>query len=329
MPSVRCSRVAAHRGRPARSALSSLVNKRGRHPEFSAEDEELSRTSSRQAVRALRNARQFEAEKKVEELDALLAVSREITATLDLDKVMQTIVNATAALDRSTTAARSRSCSAGAAASGPSPGMAQLDRKDPKIKTDRGAAPVGVSSPGPTSTSRRTDDGAIADRPPRDRGKVPRLLRGDGLKAFYARDPARTTRARLGVLAFESQRADRSSNDGSRDLLHILVNQATVAVRNAQLYQQVPLAGFFKPLLEKRRRLLEIPQKKRLAYGAAALARDRPRCSSSPGGSASRPRRAFFPAGGRRSTAGVDGVVDSVLHREGETVSAGRGDRER
>ena len=66
-----------------------LANKRGRHPEFTAEDEELLQDLSRQAVRALRNARQHEAEKKVEELDALLAVSREITATLDLDKVMQ------------------------------------------------------------------------------------------------------------------------------------------------------------------------------------------------------------------------------------------------
>jgi len=63
-----------------------LANKRGRHPEFSAEDEELLQDVARQAVRALRTARQHEAEKKVQELDALLAVSREITATLDLDK---------------------------------------------------------------------------------------------------------------------------------------------------------------------------------------------------------------------------------------------------
>ena len=77
-----------------------LANKRGRHPEFTAEDEELLQDLARQAVRALRNARQHEAEKKVEELDALLTVSREITSTLDLDKVMQTIVNATRRPDR-------------------------------------------------------------------------------------------------------------------------------------------------------------------------------------------------------------------------------------
>ena len=55
---------------------------------------------ARQAVGALRHVRQYEAEKRVAELDALLAVSREITSTLDLDKVMRTIVNATSALIR-------------------------------------------------------------------------------------------------------------------------------------------------------------------------------------------------------------------------------------
>src|SRR5262245_14042488 len=77
-----------------------MTNKRGRHPEFTPADEELVLDRARQAVRAIRNAKLFEAEKKVEELDALLAVSREITATLDLDKVMSTVVNASSALIR-------------------------------------------------------------------------------------------------------------------------------------------------------------------------------------------------------------------------------------
>ena len=45
-----------------------------------------------------------------------------------------------------------------------------------------------------------------------------------------------------------------------------------MAVRNAQLYQQVPLAGFLKPLLEKRRRLLKIPLRRRQAWGIGAAA---------------------------------------------------------
>ena len=75
-----------------------VANKRGRVHEFSDDDAELLEDLGKQAVRALRIARQHEAERRVEELDALLAVSREITATLDLDKVMRAIVNATSAL---------------------------------------------------------------------------------------------------------------------------------------------------------------------------------------------------------------------------------------
>ncbi|HYT31929.1 MAG TPA: GAF domain-containing protein, partial [Thermoanaerobaculia bacterium] len=110
-----------------------LVNKRGRHPEFSPEDDELLNDLSRQAVRALRNARQYEAEKKVEELDALLAVSREITSTLDLDKVMKTIVNGTAALvryDRCAIAIQDR----GRLRLGAVSGTGNLDRKNPDVR---------------------------------------------------------------------------------------------------------------------------------------------------------------------------------------------------
>ncbi|HKD20232.1 MAG TPA: GAF domain-containing protein, partial [Thermoanaerobaculia bacterium] len=110
-----------------------LVNKRGRHPEFSPEDEELLTDLARQAARALRVARQHEAEKKVEELDALLAVSREITATLDLDKVMGTIVNATSTLipyERCAIGIFEK----GRLRLGAVSGAAEIDRKDPNVR---------------------------------------------------------------------------------------------------------------------------------------------------------------------------------------------------
>ena len=37
-----------------------------------------------------------------------------------------------------------------------------------------------------------------------------------------------------------------------QDLLAILVNQATVAVRNAQLYKQVEIPGFLRPFADRR-----------------------------------------------------------------------------
>jgi GAF domain-containing protein/multidrug resistance efflux pump len=295
-----------------------LVNKRGRHPEFTSDDEELLQDLARQAVRALRNARQHEAEKKVEELDALLAVSREITATLDLDRVMQTIVNASAALiryDRCAIAIQSR----GKLRLGAVSGTATIDRKNPDIQRTEELLQWVFLSGSDVNVTEQEDGTLLADRPETEE-KFRALFGETGLKAFYA-TILKDDEGKLGVLAFEC-REPIVFDESTRDLLAILVNQATVAVRNAQLYQQVPLAGFWKPLLEKRRKVLEIPRSRRLAWGIGAvvlaavlfLVPWRLRIAG--------PAR-VLP--GRRAivTAGVDGIVASVRHREGELVPAG------
>ena len=267
-----------------------LVNKRGRVPEFSEEDQELLEDLARQAVRALRNARQYEAEKKVEELDALLAVSREITATLDLDRVMQTVVNASAALiryDRCAIAIQER----GRLRVGAVSGLAEFDRKSPEIqRTEELLQWVFLSGSDVNVTEQ--EDGTLATDRPETEEKFRALFRDTGLKAFYA-VLLRDEEGKLGVLAFEC-REPIVFDAETRDLLAILVNQATVAVRNAQLYQQVPLVGFWKPLLERRRKLLGMPRRRRLAW---APRRSRsPSSSSSPGGSGSEAPHASSPA---------------------------------
>jgi len=108
----------------------------------------------------------------------------------------------------------------------------------------------------------------------------------------------------------------------TRGLLQILVNQATVAVRNAQLYQQVPLAGFLKPLLARKKRFMAIPRGRRAAWALSAFAVFivlflvpwRLRLTGS---------ARILP--GRRAsvTAGVDGIVARVLKLEGDTVAPG------
>src|SRR5687767_4792601 len=110
-----------------------LGNKHGKYPDFTAADEELLTDVARQAVRALHNARLYEAEKKVEELDALLAVSQEITATLDLGRVLKTVVNAASAIityDRCAIAIQQR----GALKLGAISGVLEIDRKDPATR---------------------------------------------------------------------------------------------------------------------------------------------------------------------------------------------------
>jgi RND family efflux transporter MFP subunit len=295
-----------------------VVNKRGRHPEFSPEDEELLQDLARQAVRALRTARQHEAEKKVQELDALLAVSREITSTLDLDKVMKSIVNGTSALvayDRCGIAIQQK----GKLRLGAISGASEVDRKNPDaIRMEELLQWVFLS--GSDASVTQTEAGEItADRPETEE-KFRALFQETGLRSFFA-VLLKDDEGKLGALAFESK--EPFSFDGeTRDLLSILVNQATVAVRNAQLYQQVPLAGFWKPLLEKRRQLGKIPAGRRKTWaigaGIAALVLF----------VAPWPLRIAGPARvlpGRRAavTSLVDGVVKAVLHREGDVVAAG------
>jgi RND family efflux transporter MFP subunit len=294
------------------------VNKRGRHPQFTSADEELLGDLAKQAVAALRNARQYEAEKKVAELDALLTVSREITATLDLDKVMRAIVNASSALvtyDRAAIAILSR----GQLRIGAVSGTVEVDRKDSAVKRTEellewvflGGANVAVT---------RQEDGTIETDRPETEEKFRAFFEASGRNAFYG-VLLEDEEGKLGVLGFECNEPI-AFDEGTRDLLQILVNQATVAVRNAQLYQKVPLPGFLRPIAEQTRKLSDIPvdRRRRWLYGAAAVLlllvvvpwniRVEGTARAVPG------RR--IPV-----TATVEGIVASVEHREGDAVKAG------
>jgi len=295
-----------------------IVNKRGRHPEFTAADEELIADLERQAVRALHHVRQYEAERKVAELDALLAVSREITSTLDLDKVMRTIVNATSALiqyDRCAIAILQR----GALRIGAVSGAAEVDRKEPSVlRTEAllewvyfGGADVAVT---------RFEDGTISTDRPETEEKFRAFFDESGRNSFYG-VLLEDDEGKLGVLGFESTEPLEFDAE-TRDLLQILVNQATVAVRNAQLYQQVPLPGFLRRIAERTRKLREQPARRtrRWALGSAATLVV---LSVLPWNVRVTGPARVVP--GRRIpvTAAVEGVVESVAHREGDVVPAG------
>jgi RND family efflux transporter MFP subunit len=295
-----------------------LVNKRGRHPEFTEEDQELLQDLVRQAVRALRNARQYEAEKKVEELDALLTVSREITATLDLDNVMQKIVNATAAIatyDQCAIAILDR----GKLKLGAVSGVVKLDRGDPRMKALEELLEWVFFGGENLSVTQDPQGNVHADRP-ETQEKFLAFFKQSGFRSFHALMLA-DEEGKLGVLAF-ANRKPIGFDQSTLDLLAILVNQATVAVRNAQLYKQVPLPGFLRPFAEKRGKFLNIPKHRRVTYAIAAAALLlllfvvpwRVRVEG--------PAR-VVPARRGAVTAGVDGVIQSVLRREGDVVAPG------
>ena len=272
-----------------------VANKRGRHPEFTAEDEELLHDIARQAVRALRVARQHEAEKKVEELDALLAVSREITSTLDLDKVMQTIVNATSALiayDRCGLAILAK----GKLRLGAISGSPQVDRKDPDVRRMEELLQW-VFLSGTDASVTQTEDGEIqADRPETEE-KFRAIFGETGLRSFFG-VLLKDEEGKLGALGFESKEA-LIFDEETQDLLSILVNQATVSVRNAQLYKEVPLAGFWQPLHRKAAKAAGDPAEPAPRVGHRG-ARRRRRARAHPVAAARRRARPGAPGPARR-----------------------------
>ncbi len=295
-----------------------LVNKRGRHPEFTSEDQELLQDLARQAVRALRNARQHEAEKKVEELDALLAVSREITATLDLDKVMQKIVNASAALiayDECSIAIMDK----GRVRLGAVSGKLAIDRHDPKIRAMQDLLEWAFSSGSDIAVSQDADGKIQTDRPETEE-KFLAFFKETGFHSFHGL-LLNDDEGKLGILGF-FRKKPLVLDENARDLVAILVNQATVAVRNAQLYKQVPLPGFLKPLAEKRRQFLEIPRRRRIAWTGAILLLLLLLVAIPWRVRVGGPAR-ILPGQRSAVTAGVEGTLNTVLHHEGDAVSAG------
>lgn len=294
------------------------VNKRGRHPEFSTADEDLIVDLAKQAVSALRNARQYEAEKKVEELDALLAVSREITATLDLDKVMRTIVNASSALvtyDRAAIAILAR----GKLRIGAVSGAMEVDRKDPSVMRTEELLEW-VFWGGQNIAVTRQDDGTLDTDRPETEEKFRAFFDASGRRAFYG-VLLEDEEGKLGVLGFECDEPLTFDSE-TRDLLQILVNQATVAVRNAQLYQQVPLPGFLKPIAERTRKIAALPAAWRrtwaIAVAAALLVLLVVPWRIRVGGTARAVPGRRIPV-----TAFVEGIVATIEHREGDVVAAG------
>jgi len=295
-----------------------VVNKRGRHPRFSDADRELLVDLGHQAVRALRNARRYLAEQKVAELDALLAVSREITSTLDLDRVMGTVVNATSALipfDRCALSIVTR----GKLRLGAVSGTAEINRTDPSIRRTEELLEWVFGSGQPVAVHREEDGTILADRPETEE-KFRAFFEASGMNSFQAAI-LQDEEGKLGVIGFEGAEPNEFDED-ARDLLQIVVNQATVALRNAQLYQQVPLAGFWKPLLEKRRKLAAIPGRKKRAWAIGALAAALLLVAVPWRIRVDGPVR-IVPAREASVTAPVAGVVRSVLHREGDRVQQG------
>ncbi|MFQ5777518.1 MAG: GAF domain-containing protein [Terriglobia bacterium] len=271
---------------------------------------------SEQAAIALNNANLLEAERKVHELDALLAISKEITSTLDLDRVLTTVVHQAATVvpfDRCVIGLFDRNRFVLGAVSGEAevPRTREMDQL-------RDILAWVAEQPEAVSADQYEEGWEV--QPEEGRERLVRYLEENDSSGFYA-VPLRDDQGRVGVLALLSSEADFLS-ESHLEVLSILANQTTVAIRNARLYHEVPLMSLWQPLVERKRKLQAMPYGRWLELGwrvgLVALL-----LVGVPWKMRVVANATVVPAERRVVSAEVEGVIQRVYVREGDRVAAG------
>jgi GAF domain-containing protein len=294
-----------------------IINKSDGTP-FTEDDLFFLSSISEQAAVAIHNANLLESERKVHALDALLKISQEITSTLDLDHVLTTVVQHAA------TVVPFDSCVIGffdrrrfvlGAVSGEAEVPKTREMSDLRERLEWVADQE-------TAVSADLDESGWRLEPKEAHAQLVSFLEAHEYKGFYAL-PLRDDQGTLGVLALLSSEADFLT-ESNQETVAILANQTTVAIRNAQLYQQVPLANLLQPFADQKKKLLgAISQSRWVQYlqraGIAALLLIFVPWPMRLGTDAT-----VVPAE-RRVVSAVDGgVVERVFVHEGDVVKAGQ-----
>jgi len=267
---------------------------------------------------ALHNATLLMAERKVEILETLNTVSHEITSTLNLERMLQTIVNAPQAVIPYERAALALERGGRFKLSAVT-GLTQVNDDAPEI------APLNeilqwASLSEEVIHIRQHGEEIDADRE-ETRAKFKKYFAETGIRGFYAR-PLNDDTGRVGMLCMESSDPDFLGL-AHLEILEVLSSQATVALRNAQMYKEVPFISVLEPVLVRKRKFMAMEKRRRamwLTLGAAAV---------------------FFfvfcplplrvdgdavVAPGRRALVQpeVEGVISRVFVREGDAVKRGQ-----
>jgi GAF domain-containing protein len=224
---------------------------------------------SETASSALHNASLLMAERKVEILETLVTISHEITSTLNLERMLQTIVNAPQAVipyQRAAIALEQRGRFKLSAVTG----LTQVNADAPDI------APLNdilqwVALSEEVVHVRQQGEEIHAERE-EARAKFKNYFAATGTRGFYA-VPLNDDTGRVGVLSMESSDPD-FLGAAHLEILQVLAGQATVALRNAQMYKEVPFISVLEPVLERKRKFMAMEKSRRtmiLLLGSAAL----------------------------------------------------------
>ena len=223
----------------------------------------LSRLAESAAI-ALHNASLLAAERKVEVLETLVTVSREITSTLDLDRVLQAVVNGPATVipyERAAISLEQRGRFELRAISG----SLEFNPEDPQIQELSKILQWASLLKEPTLISQHGTE--ISSDREATRAKFEHYFAQTGMRAFQA-VPLADEEGRVGVLSFESSDPDFLTV-AHLEMIKVLASQATVALRNASLYKEVPFIGVLQPFIQKKQRFFALEKYKRALVLAA------------------------------------------------------------
>ena len=218
------------------------------------------------ASNALHNADLLKAERKVEVLEALVKVSSEITSTLDLDRVLQAIVNEPSTVihyERASIALENRGKLQVRAVSA----MPIINPKDPDVVRLHDLLEWASLSSSPMVVTQHGDE-VDTDRE-ETRAKFRAYFAESGMRGFHY-VPLADDDGRIGVLAIESSNPDFLSI-AHLEMIKVLAGQATVALRNASMYREVPFIDFIEPIMARKRKFLALERRRRLLLIAATL----------------------------------------------------------
>ena len=283
---------------------------------FGEEEFIFLRSLAEQAAIALNNANLLEAERKMHGLGALLAISKEITSTLDLDRVLTTVVHQAATVvpfDRCAIGLYDR----GKLVIGAVSGEAEVP-KTREMDELREVLEWVATQPDAVSADQYEEGWVV--RPEEGQPRLAPYLEKNEMNGFYAL-PLRDDQGMVGVLALVSSDAE-FLNEQHLELLSVLASQTTVAIRNARLYHEVPLMSFWQPLAEKKQKLMSLSYGRWLEIGwkvvAVVLLLVLVPWKMRIGANAT-----VVPAERRVVSAETSGILKRVHVREGQKVDAG------
>lgn len=268
-------------------------------------------------AQALHNASLLEAERKVEILHTLVSVSQEIASTLNQERVLEAVVNQPQRVipyDRGAIALEERGALRIKAISG----TVQLSPSDPEVERLQSVLRWVSGLGQQVHVSQR--DGEIDDSRPETREKFRHYFEQSNSRGFFA-IPLTDEEGRLGILSFESSDPDFLA-PAHLEIIQVLASQATVALRNASLYKEVPFIGVLEPILEKRRKFMALEKSRRatsvgLVVSVILFLVLVPMPMRIDGDASVAPARTDFVS------ADFDGVLETVFVREGERVQRG------